>query len=51
VSNKKIEATSWSPKYNLDDGIKELIKTYQIIIPKLSSEFRNGFPLGYANIT
>lgn len=51
VSNKKIESTGWRPKYNLDDGIIELMKTYQIIIPKLSSEFRNGFPLGYANKT
>lgn len=51
VSNKKIESTNWKPIYNLDDGIQELIKTYQIIIPKMSSEFRNGFPLGYANKT
>jgi nucleoside-diphosphate-sugar epimerase len=51
VSNKKIESTGWKPIYNLDDGIKELIKTYRIIIPKMSSEFRNGFPLGYANKT
>jgi len=51
VSNKKIEATGWKPKYNLDDGILELMKTYRIIIPKMSSEFRNGFPLGYTNPT
>lgn len=48
VSNKKIESTGWSPQYSLDDGIKELIKTYRVIIPKMTSEFRNGFPLGYA---
>ncbi len=28
VSNKKIEATGWMPKYSLDHGIKELIRTY-----------------------
>jgi nucleoside-diphosphate-sugar epimerase len=32
VSNEKLENTGWSPKYNLDYGIKELIKSYQIII-------------------
>jgi nucleoside-diphosphate-sugar epimerase len=51
VSNKKIESTGWSPKFSLDNGIQELIKTYQILIPKMTSEFRNGFPLGYANNT
>ena len=51
VSNKKMESTGWTPKFNLDDGIIELMKTYKIIIPKMSSEFRNGFPLGYANKT
>jgi len=48
VSNKKIEATGWKPQYSLDDGIKELMKTYQVLIPRMTSEFRNGFPLGYA---
>ena len=48
VSNKKIEATGWKPQYSLDDGIKELMKTYQVLIPRLSFEFRNGFPLGYS---
>lgn len=51
VSNKKIESTDWKPKFSLDDGIIELIKTYKVIIPKMSSEFRNGFPLGYTNMT
>jgi nucleoside-diphosphate-sugar epimerase len=49
VSNAKIESTGWNPEYSLEDGIQELIKTYQIIIPRMTSEFRNGFPLGYAN--
>jgi nucleoside-diphosphate-sugar epimerase len=48
VSNKKIEATGWNPQYSLDDGIIELMKTYQVLIPRLSFEFRNGFPLGYS---
>ena len=48
VSNKKIENTGWKPEYTLDMGIEELIRGYQILIPKMTSEFRNGFPLGYA---
>ena len=48
VSNAKIEKTGWNPKYSLDDGIVELMKTYQVLIPRLSFEFRNGFPLGYS---
>ena len=51
VSNEKIEKTGWSPNWSLDDGIKELMKTYQVLIPRMTSEFRNGFPLGYANHT
>ena len=31
VSNEKIEATGFFPKYSLDDGIKELIKGYRMI--------------------
>lgn len=33
VSNAKIEALGWVPDYNLDDGIKELLKGYQILKP------------------
>jgi nucleoside-diphosphate-sugar epimerase len=51
VSNKKIESTGWKPNYSLEDGIQELMKTYQVLIPRMTSEFRNGFPLGYANNT
>ena len=47
VSNEKVESTGWLPKYNLDDGIKELIMAYQIIINNDTSHFRNGFPLTY----
>ena len=51
VSNKKIEATGWKPEWGLDRGIKQLIMAYQMIVPKMGAEFRNGFPLGYANQT
>jgi nucleoside-diphosphate-sugar epimerase len=49
VSNAKIESTGWSPEWDIDRGIKELIMGYQMIVPKMGAEFRNGFPLGYAN--
>jgi len=51
VSNEKIEDTSWKPLWDLDRGIKQLIQGYQMIVPKMGAEFRNGFPLGYANQT
>jgi nucleoside-diphosphate-sugar epimerase len=51
VSNDKLESTGWGPKWDLDRGIKELIMAYQMIVPKMGAEFRNGFPLGYANQT
>jgi nucleoside-diphosphate-sugar epimerase len=51
VSNIKIEATGWKPEWDLDKGIKQLIMAYQMIVPKMGAEFRNGFPLGYANQT
>jgi len=51
VSNAKIEATGWLPRWDLDRGIKQLIQGYQMIVPKMGAEFRNGFPLGYTNQT
>ncbi len=48
VSNAKIEATGWKPEWDLDNGIQQLIQGYQMIVPKMGAEFRNGFPLGYA---
>jgi nucleoside-diphosphate-sugar epimerase len=51
VSNTKIESTGWKPEWDLDRGINQLIMGYQMIVPKMGSEFRNGFPLGYANNT
>ena len=47
VSNQKLESNAWSPKYTLEKGIEELIKTYTILISDLSSKYRNDFPLGY----
>jgi nucleoside-diphosphate-sugar epimerase len=49
VSNEKLEKTGWTPEWDLDRGIKELIMAYQMIVPKMGAEFRNGYPLGYAN--
>jgi nucleoside-diphosphate-sugar epimerase len=51
VSNDKIEATGWKAEWDLDKGIQQLIMGYQMIVPKMGAEFRNGFPLGYANQT
>ena len=47
VSNKKIESTGWKPLFTLDDGIKELIQAYKMIVPQESSHYRNAFPLSY----
>ena len=47
VSNEKIESTGWKPEYSLDDGIKELIGAYKMIVPQESSHYRNAFPLSY----
>jgi nucleoside-diphosphate-sugar epimerase len=35
VSNEKIEALGWRPRYSLDDGIKELIKGFQMLRPNM----------------
>ena len=35
VSNEKIESLGWKPDYTLDDGIKELIKGYKLLRPKI----------------
>ena len=49
VSNKKIESTGWKPEFTLDDGIKELIQAYKMIVPQESSHYRNAFPLSYGH--
>ena len=47
VSNALLESCGWRPRYTLEKGIEELIKTYTIMISNLSSNYRNDFPLGY----
>lgn len=37
VSNDRLEATGWKPRYTLDDGIEELMKVYTIIKNKTYS--------------
>ena len=49
VSNVKLEKTGWRAAWSLDRGIDELIMGYQMVVPKMGAEFRNGFPLGYSN--
>ena len=46
VSNKKIELTGWKSLFTLDDGIKELIQSYKMIVPT-QSQYRNTTPLSY----
>ena len=46
VSNEKIEETGWKPLFTLDDGIKELIQSYKMIVPT-QSQYRNTTPLSY----
>jgi nucleoside-diphosphate-sugar epimerase len=41
VSNEKIENLGWSPKYDLDYGIKQLIEAYQFVIPVNNRNFTN----------
>mgnify|MGYP003646087235 FL=1 len=36
VSNEKIEALGWRPRYDLDDGIRELKKCFAILGPSLN---------------
>jgi nucleoside-diphosphate-sugar epimerase len=37
VSNARLEAAGWSPKYSLDDGIEELKKVFTILKNKAYS--------------
>ena len=41
VSNDKIESYGWSPEYNLDYGIKQLISAYQMVVTHNNRNFTN----------
>ena len=41
VSNDKLESYGWVPKYSIDDGIKELITAYQMIITDNNKKYTN----------
>jgi nucleoside-diphosphate-sugar epimerase len=41
VSNQKLESKGWSPKYTIDDGIKELIQGFEIIKVFKNKDFTN----------
>lgn len=41
VSNKKLESYGWKPKYSIDDGVKELINAYKMIINFNNKNFTN----------
>ena len=41
VSNEKLESYGWKPKYTIDDGIKELVDAYIMIITHNNRNFTN----------
>ncbi len=41
VSNDKLEATGWLPRYTIEDGIEELISAYQMIITDNNKKYTN----------
>lgn len=41
VSNEKLESYGWKPKYSIDDGIVELLKSYKMIIKNNQKNFTN----------
>jgi nucleoside-diphosphate-sugar epimerase len=41
VSNNKLESQGWLPKFTLEDGIKELIKGYQLVKKFNNKNFTN----------
>ena len=41
VSNSKLENAGWVPIFTLEDGIKELIKGYQLIKKSKDKDFTN----------
>tara|TARA_R110001583_G_scaffold510_2_gene4639 strand:+ start:3483 stop:4427 length:945 start_codon:yes stop_codon:yes gene_type:complete len=41
VSNEKLESFGWNPKHTIDDGIKELVDAYKMIITHNNRNFTN----------
>ena len=41
VSNDKLEATGWKPRYTIEDGIEELKSAYQMIITDNNKKYTN----------
>ena len=41
VSNDKLEATGWKPRYTIEDGIEELIQAYKMIITDNNKKYTN----------
>jgi len=41
VSNEKLESLGWKPEHSLDDGIRELIHAYKMIINSNNKKFTN----------
>jgi len=41
ISNEKLEGTGWKPQYSLDDGIKEIIKVYPVLINSGLTKYTN----------
>jgi len=41
VSNDKLEATGWKPRYNINDGIEELKKAYEMVIADNNKKYTN----------
>lgn len=41
VSNEKLESLGWSPKFDIDYGVKQLIESYQLITTVNNTNFTN----------
>ena len=41
VSNDKLEATGWMPRYTIEKGIEELMSAYQMIITDNNKKYTN----------
>ena len=41
VSNDKLEATGWKPRYTIEDGINELMSAYKMIITDNNKKYTN----------